>query len=63
MLVGGLANDPERLIGVSGVNVPRETGEPLEAFLSRLEAHVRATRPRALPLVAFGVYSDDVPNE
>ncbi len=63
VLVGGMERDPECLIGVSGVNVPRHEGEPLQAFLDRLESHVRATRPRALPLVALAVYDDDTPNE
>jgi len=59
VLVGGAGRDAERLVGAVGVNVPRQPGEPLQAFLDRLEAHVRATRPRALPLVAFAQYSDD----
>ena len=59
VIVGGIEKDPESLVGVVGVNVPRQAGESLQAFLDRLETHVRTTRPRALPLVAFGVYDDD----
>jgi hypothetical protein len=62
VLVGGVGCDPERLIGASGVNIPRQPGEPLQAFLDRLESHVRETRPRALPLVALAQYSDDEPD-
>lgn len=64
VIVGGIQKDPESLIGVCGLNnVPRQAGEPLQSFLDRLERHVRQTRPRALPFVAFGVYSDDEPDD
>ena len=60
LVIHGAGRHPEELIGVYGINVPRLANEPAEAFLRRLEGHVRATRGRALPLVLLAQYADDM---
>ncbi len=51
--------DPETLIGVYGINVPRLATETVDDFLWRLSEHVRATRGNALPFVGFAQYAGD----
>ena len=60
ILVHCLGRDPADLIGVTGLDVRRLPGELVQQFLGRLEAHIRATRGKHIPLVAFAIYRDDV---
>lgn len=46
------------MTGVDGVDLQRLPGESVAAFLTRLEAHLRAEGRRALP-VCFARYGDD----
>lgn len=50
--------DREALTGVDGVELPRLGGETVVDFLARLDAHFRAERGRAMP-VLFARYGDD----
>lgn len=55
--------DPESLVAVDGVDLPRMAGEGTSAYLARLDDHVRSYRGRALPLVTFAVYpGNDAPD-
>ena len=59
LVIHGTDNDPDSLIGVYGLNVPRMVGESAGDFMARLEAHVRATRGNALPFVGIAAYDTD----
>jgi len=64
VLIHGQGFDPDSLIGVDGIELQREEDESASAYLARLEAHLRAVRGRALPLVTFAVYpGDDAPDK
>ena len=60
VVIHGAANDPEALIGVYGLNVPRLEGESAADFLARLDFHVRTTRGNALPFIGFAQYPSDI---
>ena len=59
LVLHGDGHDPCEIIGVYGINVPRMANESAADFMARLEAHIRATRGRALPFVGFAQYKDD----
>lgn len=68
LLLHGEGFDPKSLVAVDGLeDHPRMEGESAGEFIARLEAHLRATRGRSLPLVTFARYSDadkpDSPSE
>jgi len=63
VLVHGEGFDPDSLTGVDGIDLCREAGESASAFLARLDAYLRATRGRALPLISYARYCDaDMPD-
>ena len=64
VLLHGVGFDAESLVGVDGLeDHPRLEGESAGDYIARLEAHLRATRRRALPLVSFARYpGDDAPD-
>lgn len=57
-------HDIETLVGIDGLgDHPRMDGEDFSDYLDRIEAHLRATRGRALPLVTFARFpGDDAPD-
>lgn len=59
VVLHGTDHDPDSLIGVYGINVPRMEGESAADFMARLETHVRATRGNALPFIGFAAYPTD----
>lgn len=53
-------HDDSEVVGVHGLDdVPRNFGEGYSDYLDRLDLHLRATRGRALPVVAFCRYVDE----
>ena len=49
------------MIGVAPVDLPRQKGESADAFISRVEGHLYATRGLYSPLVTFARYANDEP--
>ncbi len=58
-IVHAAYRDPGELVGVYGLNVQRLAHESTDAFIARLDQHVRQTRGRALPFVGLARYADD----
>lgn len=59
--VGCAGRDLQSMIGVNHVDLPRQEGESAEAFISRVEGHLYATRGLYSPLVTFARYADEEP--
>ncbi len=60
VVIHGTAHDPDSMIGVMGINVPRIASESAADFLARLDFHVRTTRGNALPFIGFAQYPSDI---
>jgi hypothetical protein len=59
VVVPGYGRDPAEIVGISGLNMPRLAHEGAADYLSRLNAHVRATQGTALPFIGIAEYAGD----
>ncbi|NDH51840.1 MAG: hypothetical protein EBY24_07590 [Betaproteobacteria bacterium] len=62
ILLGSAGRDLQSMIGIDHVDFPRQEGERLKAFISRVEEHLNATRGLYSPMVTFARHATPTTN-